>query len=261
MSEEPVVASELPWDSEVGTTVHQLGLSIRRAFDRSWPRGEAGTVLFSGGLDSSLLAHLALGAGRENTLFTIGLPGSKDFYAAANSAILLGSRFVPRAATRAELGASVQYLRKNHPELRGNDLSVQVGMDLALARAPGKLIVCGQGADELFVGYQHTFDLSGAQLAERGERDLRKLQETDWPISLELAVRHGKLLVAPFLDGDFIARVSRIPWEVRKGPERKSLLRLVARSLMLPEEIARLPKRAFQYGTGIHKAVQSLRAD
>ena len=242
---------------EIAEATQLLRASIRRAFNRSWPSGGAATLFFSGGLDSSLLALLAQGSGRETTLFTVGLPGSRDFFAAANSAILLGTRFVPRAVTQVEVKASVQHLRKSYPNLRGNDLSVQVSMDLALSHAPGAMIVCGQGADELFIGYRHTFELAGVSLAERGEKDLRKLRETDWPITLDLAVRHGKVLVAPFLDTDFIAQVSRIPWEVRKGDEPKSLLREVARSLGLPEEIARLPKRAFQYGTGIHKVVQA----
>jgi asparagine synthase (glutamine-hydrolysing) len=53
-----------------------------------------------------------------------------------------------------------------------------------------------------------------------------------------------------------VRRALGIPAAFLFEPVRKGFLRKVASLLNLPEEIISRPKKALQYGTGIHKIVQ-----
>ena len=55
---------------------------------------------------------------------------------------------------------------------------------------------------------------------------------------------------------DIVKKALGIPAEQLFTPQRKGFLRTVAAQLSLPEDIVLRPKKALQYGTGIHKIVK-----
>jgi asparagine synthase (glutamine-hydrolysing) len=220
------------------------------------------SVLFSGGLDSSIIAWVLRGTERLSALVTISLPGGSDLAAAESAAGLIGLDHLPFLLTPEEVTETAALVRGQFPDLSLNDLSVQTCMAIASGKAEDRVVLCGQGADELFLGYAHSKDLSGDALEARAQKDLEKLLTRDWPTSVELARARGKEMRAPYLDPRIIENASMVPWDDRHhGNERKWLLKEAASALGMPRELIDRPKRAFQYGSGVHRVLRrSLRA-
>lgn len=209
-------------------------------------------VLFSGGLDSSLIAYL-LHERTEVRLHTVGLRGAGDLETARASAAALG---LPRSETVLDeetLRRGWNGWGRQLRELPEPRRSVLFSLGLAFASAPGRTLWIGQGADELFGGYAHFDGLSPDESHDRAREDLARLRSGDWPSTEALAGVHRVALRAPYLAPDFVELVGRIPPESRFSTSgRKLLLRNVARHLGLPDSIVQRPKRAMQYGTGVN---------
>lgn len=214
-------------------------------------------LLFSGGLDSSLLAHLLARARVPVELLVVGLPGSFDLASARDGARALGLPLSSETLTAAEVEACADWLQGIPGAPRGSLLAVQTALALAFRRAHGDPVLCGQGADELFLGYTHYKGLTGEALERRAEEDLLRLREVDLPFSRRVAERSGKTLSTPYLSEEVIQALAPVPWEARRGPgEPKALLRKVALSLGLPPSLAGKPKKALQYGSGVDRVLR-----
>ncbi len=129
-----------------------------------------------------------------------------------------------------------------------------VAFALAVERSPPGPVLCGQGADELFLGYAHFRGLDVVAAAERSEADLKQLLERDWPVSQRIAERLGRSVVAPYLHPEFVRAARAIPIELRRpDPTPKGFFRQWALRRGLPPAIATRPKRALQFGSGIDR--------
>lgn len=236
---------------EADGAVEELSAAIRSAVDRSVPaRGEV-AVLYSGGLDSSILAWL-LRSRPATRLLTIGLPGAPDLAAGRTGAELIGLPWSGRELDLAAAPASLRLRAAVEPAPPPRLAAVQLAFELALAEAREPLVVTGQGADELFWGYAHFRGLAPAQGRRRAAEDLGRLLEIDWPETQRIAAAAGRQLVAPFLDLELRRLVARVEDErFAWTSESKPLLRRIAEHLGLPPELARRPKKAMQYGTGL----------
>jgi asparagine synthase (glutamine-hydrolysing) len=128
-------------------------------------------------------------------------------------------------------------------------------------------IFCGQGADELFGGYarhERLFIESGSETASvEMLSDLKKLQEVTLPC-LQTIVKHfGLQLATPFSDKSLIEYALNLPFSCKlthssDGVIRKQLLRHLAQELGLPSQVVNAPKRAVQYGSGVHRIITDL---
>jgi asparagine synthase (glutamine-hydrolysing) len=215
------------------------------------------SILFSGGLDSSLVAF---GVQRmaEVELVTVGVEGSPDLVAAERGARVLGLPWVGKVVDRLDVDrvcrSEAQVLSPTEPSSR----PVLIGLALALEGASNSRVLCGQGADELFLGYAHFEHLSAAETEKKRRADLDRLLLRDWPVSVLLAERRNRELGSPFLDPEFRNLIERVSFDqLRTGEGRKPLLRAVAARLGLPSELAVRPKKAFQYGSGIASLLRS----
>jgi asparagine synthase (glutamine-hydrolysing) len=217
------------------------------------------SVLFSGGLDSGLLAW-ELRARSGVTLTTIGYPGSHDLAAAEDGARRLGLPWVAHHVTGTEVAAMDQRLADETNALSPTARSVEVAFALAVASAPPGIVICGQGADELFFGYAHFRGLDRAAAIARGDADLAYLLAEAWPRARRIAAGMGRTVEAPYLEPAFLEVARQIPVDERRaGPAPKQLLRNYARGRGLPESIAFRPKKALQYGTGVDRQLRRTR--
>jgi len=119
-------------------------------------------------------------------------------------------------------------------------------------------ILSGQGADELFAGYARylTSKDPGAEL----ERDFSALQRQIARDQTVASLNKTRFSL-PYLDIRVVRAARSIPvHEKLKGGVRKWALREVA-AQYIPPEIAWQEKKAFQYGSGIWKALKQIARD
>jgi asparagine synthase (glutamine-hydrolysing) len=215
------------------------------------------SVLFSGGVDSSLVAWSAAQLS-EVELVTVGVPGSQDLLSAEAGARLLGLPWRHREVTPADLDRLLPEEDKLLGDASPGSRPVLLGLAFALETARRELVLCGQGADELFLGYRHFDGVSPAVVESRRRRDLDRLLREDWPLTSSIAERRGKRVASPFLDSEFLDYASSIPIELLSaGPNPKELLRQLARALGVPRELTERAKKAFQYGSGIERLLRA----
>ena len=232
-----------------------LARALRRAVDEL-PAGVPRTVLFSGGVDSGLLGW-ELRSDPGVTLFTVGLNGSADLLAAEPASRELSLPWAGEPVSEAQVLAVAGRIQAETRNLSPTARSVEVAFTLAVEHAPAGVVVCGQGADELFLGYAHFRGLDEERTLRRAEADLRYLRTEAWPRSRRIAAAMGREVVAPYLDPGFVSVAEGIPMVERMaGPDAKHAFRLFARRRGLPEAIAYRPKKALQYGTGVDRLLR-----
>ncbi|MGD0249909.1 MAG: asparagine synthase C-terminal domain-containing protein [Thermoplasmata archaeon] len=237
------------------TLVERLDSTFDRALAPWRSSPEPLTILFSGGVDSSLIAWELRGH-PHLVLSTVGTSGSRDLVAAEEGARLLNLCWRPSVVTAEDVR---ELARKVDSELDGLSpvrRSVLVAFAAAVARAPEGSLLCGQGADELFLGYGHYRGLGPGEAERRSTEDLDQAVSEDWPRSVHIARKFGRDVHAPYLNPGFVAAARSIPIEQRlPSPEPKAYFREWARHRQLPELLAGRPKRALQYGSGVDRIV------
>jgi len=221
----------------------------------SYPVG----VLFSGGVDSSLLAW-ELRLRPSTVLLTMGRKGSADLTAGKAGAERIGLPWEGREVGETEVRAVALRFETELDGVPHLTRSVLVSLALAMEGATPSVLLCGQGADELFLGYAHYRGLGPLEAERRSREDLSRLHERDWPRTLEIARKVGKQLVAPYLSDRFESAALRIPINVRlPGDHPKRFFREWALERGVPPELVERPKKAVQYGSGVDPLVRRLR--
>lgn len=217
----------------------------------------ARTVAFSGGLDSSVVAALARETG-STTAHTVGYPRSQDLANASEGARLLGLDWRPVLLDDGLLRHEACRLLETFPDLDAVTLSYELPLWILLRRTPDRLVLAGQGADELFGGYARYEGLKQAALRAAMERDVDTLLRETVPREKAMARGHERDLCLPYCHPRVLGPVQALPPAVRTGPRRKELLRRVGAELGLPSPIVERPKKAAQYGSGIMPALRRL---
>jgi asparagine synthase (glutamine-hydrolysing) len=235
------------------TLFDALDVAFTRSIAGSRVSATTPVVLFSGGVDSGLLAwELRRQPGLQ--LSTVGTAGSRDLAAAKEGAAIVGVPWVPVEVNRCDVRSIVERTRSLLSDSGPTSRSVQTAFALAVERAPAGDLLCGQGADELFLGYAHFQNLSPTAASERSTTDLDRLLRHDWPLSQRIARELGRSVVAPYLEAGFIEAAQSVPIERRlPRPTPKDFFRRWASRRGLPAAIADRPKRALQFGSGIDR--------
>jgi len=215
-------------------------MDYRKAFEERIRAFRAPAVLFSGGLDSSLIAFLAI----EPKLYTLCYTErSYDLINAKKSAALLGLDFEPVFFTIDDVKEAFALSKS----------ALDVAHYILAKDIREKKVLSGQGADELFLGYAKYARMEAEEKVIRAREDFER-----W-ISEErekrIFARFEKEIIFPYLALKDLA--FSLPLEEREG---KRFLRSLAISLGLPEEIALQRKKAMQYGSEIDKVVKKLSA-
>jgi len=216
-------------------------------------RSGEGVTALSGGVDSSLVAKLA-----KRACVAVGLRDSHDLRHAKHAAGLLGLSCTYVEITPPEIEAAlplvVAVIPKKDPVSTGIALT-----QYFIARWAGEhghhRIITGQGADELFGGYQRY--QTTATLADDLARDFAGLEDQA-ARDQSVAALHGAYLSMPYLDMRVVRAALAIPAgeKVRAGIHKIPLRTVAERHI--PAELAWYGKKAMQYGSGVWKVLQKL---
>lgn len=215
-------------------------------------------VLFSGGLDSSVLTALAQPIS-ELRLYTVGYPGSHDLAAGRSGAEELGLPWEPILLDDDALRKAIVHLRDHMGVTDPVTISFEVPLYVVCTKVQEKVLLSGQGADELFGGYARYASMSPAELDEARVADLRRLLFEGYLREVRMAQGFGKTMVCPYLDTRVIEAGLSVPSGGLFGDlGNKQPLRQIAQGLGL--SAAKAPKKAAQYGSGVMKAMKRLAA-
>lgn len=223
-------------------------------------------IIFSGGIDSVLVAHLAAKMVPEVICYTCGVKGSSDIANARQIVDKLGLKLKV-----AELDHDA--VEKMIPEVinvieDANAGQVEVALPVygavKLARDDGiRVMLTGQGADELFGGYSWYSKVAEKEgykkLRKRMIEDLLLLYKETLEREDKITMAHSIELREPFLDPQVIRTALSIELRlnVRGGHDTfgKHVHRRLAQKLGIPKEIAYRVKEAAQHGSGMHDVI------
>ena len=212
-------------------------------------------VLFSGGLDSTLVALLA-SSYSDVTLYTAGAEGSQDVEWAGRVADYLG---LPLRVRHFDVDDIKEALPKVVFAIEEpNPMNIAIGLPLYFAsqlasREGVQVLLSGQGADELFGGYAKYLERPGLMW-----EDLLTMSERNLARDDKVATLNGVDGRHPFLALPVVGLALRTPPELKIGGGRKVILRRLARELGLPDWIAERPKKAAQYGSNAQKLLRRI---
>ena len=227
-------------------------------------------VLFSGGVDSSLITALAARHVPGITLITVGFSGSNDVKWAPDAAQLLGleNNLILKIIDLDDVESTIP--RVMEALETADPMAISLGVPLYIGSTKAKsrninLLLAGQGADELFGGYHRYKEIikkSTDALHEAIVADVSRLPRRDILRDNTVAEAAGIKLAAPFLDPDVVELALSIPavLKVREFDGElvgKYILRRAAESVV-PAEIAWRDKKAMQYGSGVWAALGRL---
>jgi asparagine synthase (glutamine-hydrolysing) len=242
--------------------------SVRTALERSVDRHLMADVpvgaFLSGGLDSSAICALLVRRVPRLHTFAVGLPGSPDLAAARRVAEHLGTVHHERVVDPAEIAAAlpriVWSLESTDPDLVRSAVPTWFVAELAARHV--KVVLTGEGADELFAGYRYHADVPRELLHAELRRSLGEMHAINLQRVDRMTMAHSLEARVPFLDLDVIEAALRVPVDLKLppgGPEKWVLRQAVAD--LLPPEIVWRTKSQFDEGTGVGDLVDRALAD
>lgn len=253
---------ETPDPDPIPGTLDEHAVRVRGALERAVERRLIADVpvgaFLSGGLDSSAIAAVARSKVDRLLTFSVGLDGSDDLLAARVVAEHLDTDhheliIRPEQITE-ELPDIVAALESFDQDLVRS--AVPTWFCARLAAQHVKVILTGEGADEIFGGYRYHRDVLRDGGSEALRRELHRSVDALHDVNLQrvdrMTMAHSIEGRVPFLDLDLVDVGLSIPIEHRlpvDGPEKLVLRHAVAD--LLPAEVVWRSKAQFDEGTGI----------
>jgi asparagine synthase (glutamine-hydrolysing) len=233
----------------------KLDRAVRKRLMADVPLG----VFLSGGLDSSLIAALARRYKAPLDTFCVGTEDSEDLCRARQVAEALDVRHHERLFTIPE---AVKALPEVIYHLESFDAalvrSAIPNFFLAkLARQHVKVALAGEGADELFAGYEYLKRIDIEKLESELHAITASLHNTNLQRCDRMSMAHSLEVRVPFLDVEVVDFAFRIPVALKQRGvrrEEKWILRKVAQQL-IPHRIAWRKKEKFAMGSGLGSAL------
>ena len=221
-------------------------------------------VILSGGLDSTLTLLHVLQAHPDCVAFTIGTPGSEDVSYARRVARDLGVHHEV-----IELGPSDIRLQDIREAIRMSELTeygdvinaVVSGPLFARVRDCGvKVVLCGDGSDELFGGYEMYRQPDRGLRQRIFQHKLSNLGRTELQRVDRMSMGQGVETRVPFLDLALVRLAMRLPvdMKIRDGQEKWILRHTFAD--ILPDYVRLRPKNPLSHSSGLHERVRLYRS-
>jgi asparagine synthase (glutamine-hydrolysing) len=258
-----------PKQITMGDAAKQLQSLLEESIKRRVTCLKEVVVAFSGGLDSSLVAFLASKGGVKVNLLHVSLenqPETEEAMKAADELDLpLQVDLFKDSDVEAVLPKVVDLIEASDP------IKASIGVPFywaaqKAAEANFKVMLAGQGADELFGGYQRyvtEFCKDGSEAVRKTMNgDVVRVYESNLERDLKITGFHNVELRVPFASFDLVEFALGLPVELKIESKADTLRKLVLRKMALnaglPTSIAQKPKKAVQYSTGINDAIKRI---
>lgn len=220
-------------------------------------------LLFSGGIDSLVLAQACKQLGEKPTLFVAGIvfPDGKVPHdvlqsrkAAKTLQLPLEEVLLPAEQAKSLLPAVVSLIETSDPVKVGIALTGFIATRHAAERGY-KVLLTGLGADGLLGGFHRQ------RQAKNLNRDclsyVLKSFETDLYREDVISMQNSVELRVPYYDPAFVEFALNIPASEKiRGERTKQPLRDLALYWGLPPDLAEQPKKAAQYGSFADKLIE-----
>ncbi|UOY10427.1 asparagine synthase-related protein [Methanonatronarchaeum sp. AMET6-2] len=244
-------------DKEIG---QQLIDALDRAIRRNLEGQQEVGIAFSGGIDSSIIARIS-SRYTDVHLYTVGLENSPDI------------KWSKKAAEHLDLPhktieITIKDIKREIPETikatcSATRLSVGVGLPfLVLGRELHqdglKVVITGQGSDELFGGYDRYKNTGKPE--EEIMRDIENIAEKDLERDYSVFMHNNVEPRNPFLSYEVVRKALSIPVEQKIPTDsglEKQVLRVGAKQI-LPSEITSKPKKSLQYGSRVDREIDRI---
>ena len=222
-------------------------------------------ILFSGGIDSSIIALICKQLGVEFTCYTAaleeeGMQEAEDLTYARKVAQKYGFELKTKTLKLKEVP---EYLKKIVPLIEDSSV-VKAGVGLTfyvaceMAKKDGiKVIFSGLGSEELFAGYER--HKKSDNINKECISGLIKIYERDLYRDDVITMANNMELRLPFLDTKLADYALKIPEKYKlKEEQTKIVLRDVSVNLGYDKEFSQRKKKAAQYGSKFDRAIEKL---
>jgi asparagine synthase (glutamine-hydrolysing) len=258
-----------PKATTMDTAAKQLQILLEESIKRRVQGLKEVAVAFSGGLDSSVVAFLASKCGVKVNLLHVSLenqPETEEAMKAADELNLpLQVHLFKDSDVENILPKVVALIEEPDP------IKASIGVPFYWAAENAsesgfKVMLAGQGADELFGGYQRYVNECCKDGSEATRKtmfgDVVRIHESNLERDLKITGFFDVELRLPFGSFDLVEFALGLPVEFKIENKTDTLRKLVLRKMALdaglPATIAQKPKKAVQYSTGINDAVKRI---
>jgi asparagine synthase (glutamine-hydrolysing) len=226
-------------------------------------------IIFSGGIDSVIIAWLAKKMVPEVICYTGGVEGSSDIAFARRIAKRLDLKLRVNELTHEEVEEMIPDVMNTieHTNAGQVEVAIPIYAAVMLAHEDGiKVMLSGQAADELFGGYSWYSKIlkegGYARLRHYMNEDIQLLYKETLEREDKITMAHSVEMREPFLDLELIRLGMKIDLRLNvKGISDtfgKHVHRKLAQNLGIPRDIAYRSKEAAQHGSGIHQAIDMI---
>ena len=223
-------------------------------------------ILFSGGVDSTLIAFLCKKHNFNFTCFTIGLENSQDIEYAKRIAEKYNFNFKYKILSLEEfedlIKSVVKILKSSEIVWVSVGSVLYAAAELAL-QSNIHTLFGGLGTEEIFAGYQRHQDALQNNNFEAVHREswngLKNMWQRDLLRDSTIAKHLNVELKTPYMDLEVIKAAMNVnPMYKISKEDKKIILREIAEEMGLEKEFAFRPKKAAQYGSNFVKGLDKL---
>jgi asparagine synthase (glutamine-hydrolysing) len=232
---------------------------IELALKESISKFKPDSVLVSGGIDSSVLAAMAVKEFNDVKLISAGTKDCEDSFYSKILSNELNAPLYSVIITEDNLINAIKELKS----LGLDTYSIIMGLTEFLAIEKAKelkrtKIISGIGSDELFFGFQKHKSMKKEELEKFRESRLFYMSALDlWRLNL-IALKFNVSIAFPYLDDRVIDSALSTDIEQLTENYDKFPIRSIGKSLGLSGKITERRKKAMQYGSGTVKLIREL---